>query len=328
MRVCSGIQPTGMVHVGNYFGALVNWLKMQQEGHECFFFIANQHAITLPHDPLFLPSNIISLAATLFAIGLDPSKSTIFVQSDVPAHAQLAWVLQCLAPMGQMERMVQFKEKSEQNPASSNTGLFTYPILQAADILLYKANVVPVGIDQAQHLELTRLLAHKFNTSFKPLFPEPTTLHTQTIKVVGLDGGAKMSKSKNNYIGLVEDEKTIWKKLSVATTDPARITRKDPGNPLICNVYSLHTLFSSPQDLEWVVEGCTQAKIGCLDCKGRLFTNMNAFLKPIRERYHEWMAQPEKICVALAQGAAKANKVAQATLEEVYDAIGFRYGKK
>lgn len=325
MRVLSGIQPTGIVHLGNYFGALKNWVDIQNAGHECYFFIANQHAITLPQNPETLRKNIIYLAATLLAVGLDPAKSVIFVQSDVSAHSEFAWVLNCLAPMGQMERMIQFKEKAEQSPDSVNLGLFTYPVLQTADILLYKPHLVPVGIDQAQHLELTRVLAEKFNRTYKEIFPIPQTLHTQTTKVVGLDGGAKMSKSKDNYIGLVEDQEAIWKKLAIAATDPARVRRTDPGNPFVCNIYSLHKLFSSQEDLNWVEEGCQTAKIGCLDCKKRLFKNMADFLAPIREKYDSLIKNESFIRDVLADGAKKASKIANETLQEVYELIGFKY---
>ncbi len=323
MRVFSGIQPTGVIHLGNYFGALVNWIKLQDEGNECFYSIVNQHAITIPQDPEKLRTITLELAAILLALGLD--KSTIFVQSDVPAHAQMAWVLNCLAPIGEMKRMIQFKEKSEKNPDSVTVGLFSYPILQAADIMLYKANLVPVGVDQAQHLELTRTLIKKFNSTYKPIFPEPKTLHTKTTKVVGLDGSAKMSKSCNNYIGIVEDEKTIWKKLAPAVTDPARIKKTDPGNPNICNMYSLHKLVSSKDDLKWVEDGCKNAKIGCIECKKKLFENLMKQLSPIREKYLELMSKPKHLEEILKEGGRKANKVAQQTLEEVYDLIGFKY---
>lgn len=325
MRVLSGIQPTGTVHLGNYFGALVNWVNLQNEGHECFFMVANQHAITLPQDPIALKKNTLSLFAVLLAIGLDPEKSTLFVQSDVPAHTQFAWILSNLAPLGQMERMIQFKEKSQSASDGLNLGLLSYPVLQSADIMLYKANLVPVGIDQAQHLELTRLLAEKFNRDYRDIFPLPQTLHTKTTKVVGLDGSAKMSKSKNNYIGLVEEEEVIWKKLAHAATDPARIKRSDPGNPLICNIYSLHTLFSSLESQDWVKEGCRTATIGCIDCKKILFEHMMTHLRPIRERYLALIAQPKKIEEIITYGAEKANIVANQTLAEVYDAIGFNY---
>lgn len=325
MRIFSGIQPTGTVHLGNYFGALANWVRLQNDGNDCYFCIVNQHAITLPQKPADLARWTLEIGATFLAIGLDPDKSTLFVQADVPQHAQLAWVFNCLAPMGVMERMIQFKEKSESNPDAVNLGLFTYPVLQSADILLYKADIVPVGKDQAQHLELTRDLVRKFNNNFKPIFVEPQTLHTEATKVVGLDGGAKMSKSKNNFIGLTENAEEVWNKLRTAATDPARVKRTDPGNPEICNIYALHKLMSTREDQQWVKEGCTTAKIGCMDCKKRLFENMDKMLAPIRERYNELMAKPQIVHEALAKGAEKARKVAQQTLDEVYEAIGFKY---
>ncbi len=235
MRVFSGIQPTGLVHLGNYFGALRNWVKLQNEGNDCFYSIVNHHAITLPQDPDKLREWIFDLACVLFAVGLDPQKSTIFVQSDVPAHTELAWVLNCLAPMGQMERMIQFKEKTKEGTPGS-FGLFAYPVLMAADILLYKTDLVPVGIDQAQHLELTRTLAEKFNRDFADIFPVPKTLHTTTTKVVGLDGTAKMSKSKNNFLALTDSKEENWEKLRVAATDPARVKRTDKCNPEHCKL--------------------------------------------------------------------------------------------
>lgn len=323
MRIVSGIQPTGTPHLGNYFGALVNWVKLQNEGHECFYFIANQHAITLKHDPKKLAKNTLELAAIFLAVGLE--KSTIFVQSDVPAHTQLTWILNCLSPMGVMERMIQFKEKSEKQSGSVTAGLFCYPILQAADVLLYKANMVPVGIDQAQHLELTRNLAKKFNNTFKKIFPEPETLHTKTTKVVGLDGKSKMSKSLNNYIGLSENSKKVWEKIAPAVTDPARIKKSDPGNPDICNIFSLHKLVSSKTDLDWAKDGCTNAKIGCIECKKKFFKNLETILEPIREKYESWISRPNDIKEILAQGAKNANTIANETLSEVYEAVGFKY---
>lgn len=324
MRVVSGMQPTGIAHLGNYFGAFANWVKLQNEGHECFYFIANQHAITIPQDGKQLSKATLELAATFLAAGLDPDKSTLFVQSDVPAHSQLAWVLSCFAPMGQMERMVQFKEKAAKQQSAS-LGLFSYPVLQAADVLLYKADMVPVGVDQAQHLELTRDLVQKFNNYYhKQIFPEPKTLHTKTTKVVGLDGKSKMSKSFDNYIGLIEDSDTIWKKLAPAVTDPARVTKNDPGNPDICNIYSLHKLLSSEQDCKWSNDGCRSATIGCIDCKKRLFENAEKLVGPIRESYNEWMAKPDEIKKIFALGAEKASAVALETLDEVFALVGFK----
>jgi len=325
MRIVSGIQPTGEIHLGNYFGALANWVNIQNEGHECFIFIVNQHAITLPQDGQALKEYTLKLAAMLLAVGLNPEKTTIFVQSDVPAHAQFTWILNCLAPIGIMEGMIQYKEKSEQNPKAVNIGLLTYPILQTADILLYKPDAVPVGVDQSQHLELTRKLVRKFNNTYKPIFKEPKTMLTPTPKIMGLDGSAKMSKSKNNYIALSESEKEIWEKLAPAKTDPARIKKTDPGDPDKCNIYSLHKLFSQREDLDWVNYGCRNATIGCIECKKRLHKNMVEKLKPIRDKYLEWMSKPEELKDILRRGAEKANKIAQQTLEEVYDLVGFKY---
>lgn len=328
MRVLSGIQPSGTIHLGNYFGALTNWLDLQNQGNDCFYFIANMHSITLPYDPALLAQRRLEVAATLMAIGIDPEKSTLFVQSDLSAHAELSWILSCLAPLGEMERMIQFKEKSAQSPESVNAGLLLYPILQSADILLYKPDLVPVGIDQAQHLELTRELARKFNRTYSvDFFKEPKTLHTQTIKVVGLDGTAKMSKSRNNYIGLVESPEVIKKKLAHAATDPARVKRTDPGNPEICNVFSLHQLLTPKVEQEKIIQGCRTAAIGCIDCKGTLFKNLMELLDPIRERYNHLMQKPEQINEILDFGAAKALKVARQTIDQVYDIVGFKKQK-
>jgi len=325
MRVFSGIQPTGMPHLGNYFGAFQNWIKLQNEGHDCIFSIVNQHAITLPRDKEKLVKDTIEMGAVFLAVGLDPNKSILFVQSDVPAHAELTWILSCLTPMGQMERMIQFKEKSEKDPNAVNLGLFNYPILMAADIMLYKTDLVPVGIDQAQHLELTRILVQKFNNKYGEFFVEPKTLHTETTKVVGLDGKSKMSKSYDNFIGLTETSESIWKKLSVAVTDPARVKKSDPGNPDICNIYSLHKLFSEKSDVDWVKEGCSGAKIGCMECKKKLFENIEKFLSPIREKYFELMKKPDNVKEIFHEGGKKANAIANQTLSEVYDLIGFKY---
>lgn len=325
MRICSGIQPSGKLHLGNYFGALRNWLQLQDEGNECYFFIADLHAHTQPVNPTQLSQCIVELAATLLAIGLNPEKVTLFVQSSVPAHTQLAWVLSCLAPFGEMERMIQFKEKAEHNPNAVNVGLFSYPILQAADILLYQADIVPVGVDQAQHLELTRTLARKFNNQFcpdNPLFIEPRTLHTPTPKIIGLDGQRKMSKSFDNYIALTETEESLRSKLRLAATDPARVTRSNPGTPEICNVFAWHQLFSPVAEQEWAAKGCRTAGIGCVECKGTLAKNLGAFIAPIRERYNDLMARPEYVREVLHAGAQKARAQADKVLERVYTLIG------
>ena len=291
-------------------------------------FIADLHAHTQPHQAAIMQQNILELGATLIAAGIDPEKSTLFVQSAVPAHTQLAWILNCLAPFGEMERMVQFKEKSEANPSAINVGLFAYPILQAADILLYRPEMVPVGIDQAQHLELTRTLARKFNNQYspdQPFFIEPQTLHTKTLKILGLDGTRKMSKSCYNTIALTSGEDELWHALRAGATDPARVRRSDPGNPDVCNIFTLHTLFSPQEDQDAVAAGCRAATMGCVDCKKTLYNNLNNFIAPIRDRYEALMAQPDDIRELLSLGARKANAVANETLEKVYELVGCRF---
>ncbi len=322
MRVLSGIQVTGDIHIGNYFGAIASWVELQNKGHDCFFFIANLHSLTAQPDPSSLKEWTLKGAAALIALGVDPSKSVLFVQSDVFEHAQLAWIFSCLMPIGEMERMIQFKEKSRQDMESANTGLLIYPLLQAADILLYQPDLVPVGIDQAQHLELTRIAVRKFNARYGNFFKEPQTLHTPTQKVLGLDGKEKMSKSKNNYIAVYEEKESLWAKLSKAATDPARKTRQDPGTPEICNVYSLHQLFSSVSDQQWSAQGCRTASIGCSECKRKLCENIEQFISPVRARYKELCANTSYLESILEQGALKARSIAHATLREVYQLVG------
>ncbi|MGD1997799.1 MAG: tryptophan--tRNA ligase [Candidatus Dependentiae bacterium] len=328
MRICSGIQPSGKLHLGNYFGALHNWLKLQAKGDECYFFIADLHAHTQPIKGETLSTYTLELMATLLAVGLDPEKVTLFAQSAVPGHTQLAWILSCLAPFGEMERMIQFKEKSANNPNAVNVGLFAYPILQAADILLYQADIVPVGVDQAQHLELTRTLARKFNNQFcpedQPLFVEPRTLHTPTPKIIGLDGQRKMSKTYNNYIALTDSKEDLKQKLRLAATDPARIKRTDPGNPDVCNIFSMHKMFSDVETQKWANKGCRSAEIGCVQCKGSVFDSINTFIGPIREKYHELMKRPDDLHDALAHGAKKAQAQAGQVMAKVSELVGIR----
>src|SRR5690242_15347232 len=232
-RVFSGIQPSGELHIGNYLGAVRNWVALQDH-HECFFCIVDYHAITVPYEPEDLRRRTYEMAISLLAAGLDPNKCTLFVQSAVPEHTELAWIFNSVTPLGELERQTQFKDKS-QRQESVLTGLLTYPILQAADILLYRADKVPVGEDQVQHLELSREIARRWNARFAtddaPYFAEPQPLLTPTRRLMGLDGQAKMSKSLNNYIGLLESTDEIWAKLRPAVTDPARIRKTDPGTP-------------------------------------------------------------------------------------------------
>src|SRR6185503_11280978 len=244
-RIFSGIQPSGSLHIGNYLGAVKNWVELQHK-YESFFCIVDYHAITRPYEPTELRALTADMALGLLAAGLDPAKCTVFVQSMVPEHTELAWIFNTLTPLGELERQTQFKEKASKEQ-SVPAGLLNYPVLQAADILLYRAELVPVGEDQLQHLELSREIARRWNGRFGDFFPEPQPLLTATRRILGLDGQAKMSKSLGNTIGLFETPEAIWEKLRPAATDPARVTRKDPGNPEVCNVFTLHQGFSPPE---------------------------------------------------------------------------------
>ncbi|MCH7758789.1 tryptophan--tRNA ligase [Patescibacteria group bacterium] len=327
MRLLSGIQPTGLLHLGNYLGAIKNWVKLQNK-YDSLFCIVDYHAITVPYDPKKLPKMILDLTLDYLACGIDPKKSIIFVQSDVPEHTELAWILSTVTSLGDLKRMTQFKDKSKQHAENINAGLFNYPILMAADILLYKAQVVPVGQDQLQHLELAREIARKFNKKYGRVFPEPKSMLTGGARIMSLnDPRKKMSKSygEKSYIALSDSPETIWKKLATAVTDPARVTIKDPGTPEICNIYHLHQLFSSKKQIDQVADACRNAKFGCLDCKKILWENIVKELKPIQEKRKALAANPEKIKKLLQQGAQEAKKIAQKTISEVKEKMGLKY---
>jgi tryptophanyl-tRNA synthetase len=320
----SGIQPSGIVHIGNYCGAIRNWVRLMND-YDSIFCIVDYHALTQPYDRDLLAQRTFEAALVNIAAGLDPARCRIFVQGHVPEHTELAWILNTVTPMGDLSRMTQFKEKSQRAESESyiNTGLFTYPVLQAADILLYKAVAVPVGEDQIQHIELTREIARKFNARFGEVFPEPQQLvPKEGARILGLDGKTKMSKSLNNYIGLLEDSKSVWQKLAPAVTDPARVRRTDPGNPDICNIFTLHKSFSPAVDQEWAAVGCRTAGIGCIDCKKTLHKNMMSELDPIRERAADLEAHPDAVRAALSDGARACRELADHTMEEVRAAIG------
>jgi tryptophanyl-tRNA synthetase len=337
-RIFSGIQPSGSLHIGNYLGAVKNWVDLQHK-YESFFCIVDYHAITVPYEPADLRARTTDMALSLMAAGLDPAKCTLFVQSRVPEHTELAWIFNTLTPLGELERQTQFKEKASREE-SVPAGLLNYPVLQAADILLYRAELVPVGEDQVQHLELSREIARKWNARFdaSPLasrasgeqkdeaqpgfFPEPKPLLTPTRRVMGLDGQAKMSKSLGNTVELLEDPASIWEKLRPAVTDPARVRRTDPGTPEICNIYHLHKAFSSPATVEHVAVQCRTAGWGCLDCKKVLHESMEKELVPIRARAREIAAEPKRLSEALEAGAERARTVARQTMGEVRTKMG------
>ncbi len=321
--VFSGIQPSGIVHIGNYAGAIRTWANMLGE-YDCTFCVVDLHAMTVPYEPDQMRRRIFDTFVLNMAAGLDPERSRLFVQSHVPEVAELCWILMNCAAMGDLNRMTQFKEKSERVSGHINAGLFTYPVLMAADILLYKAEVIPVGDDQTQHLEFAREVARRFNTQFGDTFPEPEPLFSDVPRLMGLDAKDKMSKSLDNYISLLDDEGEVWEKLRTAATDPARVRRTDPGTPEICNIFTMHRVFSPPQDIEWSADGCRTADIGCIDCKKCLARNMNEELDPIRARYAELAAHPERVRELMDEGAARCRAIARATMEEVRQKVGIR----
>jgi tryptophanyl-tRNA synthetase len=319
-RILSGMQPTGELHLGNYLGALANWARLQDD-YDCFFCVVDQHAITVDHDPKALPGRVFDMAVSYLAGGIDPNRATIFVQSAVPEHTELAWYLNAVTQYGELTRMTQFKDKSE--GADATSALFTYPVLMAADILIYKATHVPVGEDQTQHLELARNVAHRFNTKFKKgYFPLPEGLYSNTPRIMGLDGLRKMSKSLGNHIAMLEEPKPLWKKLAGAYTDPQRTTQDEPGRPEICNIYKMHTALTDAARLPVLADNCRTASAGCGHCKKELEGSLNATLGPMRERAKELRATPDRVHEILREGARKARAVAQETLREVRSLMG------
>jgi len=321
-RLFSGMQPTGELHLGNYLGALKQWVELARSGqYDCIFCIVDAHAITVEHEPKELPKRILDAATLYIAAGIDPSQTTLFVQSDVPQHTELAWYLSSVTPMGDLGRMTQFKEKAENRPHVS-ASLFTYPVLMAADILLYKAQVVPVGEDQIQHLELAREICRKFNARYGDIFPEPQPRLSTTRRLMGLDGQAKMSKSRGNTISLLETPEEMWAKLRPAFTDPQRQRRADPGRPEVCNIFTMHRAVSPKDVVELVDQNCRGAAWGCADCKKVLHEHLVKELAPIRERALELQQKPEQVIEVLRAGADRCRKLAEETLTEVRDALG------
>ncbi len=334
-RIFSGIQPSGELHIGNYLGAVKNWVQLQHR-FESIFCIVDYHAITIAYEPEVLRTRRREMAVSLLAAGIDPAKATLFVQSAVPEHTELAWIFNTITPLGELERQTQFKDKA-QRQESVNAGLLNYPVLQAADILLYRADSVPVGEDQLQHLELSRVIARRWNAQFgrptgakledgsperEEFFPEPQAVLTPTRRIMGLDGQVKMSKSMGNTIGLLEGSEQIWAKLRPAVTDPKRIKRTDPGTPEVCNIYHLHKAFSPPETVEHVAVQCSTAGWGCIDCKKVLFESMEQELVPIRRRAEELRAKPKLVDEALAAGAERCARLAADTMTAVRERMG------
>jgi tryptophanyl-tRNA synthetase len=315
-RALSGMRPTGRVHLGNYLGALDNWVRLQ-ESHDCFFFVANWHALTTDTDVREVPRDTIEMIADWLGAGLDPQRCTMFVQSWVPEHAELHLLFSMVTPVGWLERVPTYKEMIEQlGLESPSYGFLGYPLLQSADILMYKPQWVPVGADQVPHIELTREVARRFNNVFGEVFPEPQAKLTQIPKVPGTDG-RKMSKSLGNAIYLSDPTDTVREKVRPMVTDPARKRRSDPGNPDVCPVFDLHRIFTPAADREWAAHGCRTAGIGCLDCKAKLLEYLEPALAPIRERRQVFAEKPDAIVDILREGSARARRVAEATMEDV-----------
>ncbi len=324
-RVFSGMQPSGEAHLGNYLGALRQWVDMQNE-YDCFFCVVDDHAITGEFAGEALPTRTFELAVSFLAVGLDPSRSTIFVQSDVPEHTELSWLFNAVTPVGDLERMTQYKDKTARL-SSIPVGLLNYPVLQAADILIYRAELVPVGEDQIQHLELAREIARRWNARFGDVFPEPRALVSGSGRILGLDGSAKMSKSLGNTVSILAEPDEIRERVRTAVTDPQRVRRTDPGRPDFCNVYTLHEHLTDPALLPDIAEQCRTAQRGCVECKGILADAIIERFAPFRERARHYRENPEEVVAILDDGAERARSLARETMAEVRARMGLDWRK-
>jgi tryptophanyl-tRNA synthetase len=325
-RVLSGMRSTGKLHLGNYVGALDNWVRMQDE-YECFFCVVDWHALTTDYaDTSQVKQNSVEVALDWLAAGLDPERSVIFIQSHVPAHAELHLLLSMITPLGWLERVPTYKEQREniKDKDLGTYGFLGYPVLQAADILMYKADVVPVGEDQVAHIELTREIARRFNGFYGKrgnVFPEPQVLLTRAPKLPGTDG-RKMSKSYGNAILLTDPEPVVRQKLKTMVTDPARVRRSDPGNPDVCPVGDLHKIFSDRATMDRVNAGCRSAGIGCIECKSWAADALVQLLSPMQERRKKFEENLRLAWDILEAGSERACKVAAVTMDGVRDAMG------
>jgi tryptophanyl-tRNA synthetase len=320
-RIFSGIQPSGTVHLGNDLGAIRNYARLQHE-YEAIYCIVDYHALTSTHDPDLLRSRTREMAASLLALGLDPDRCTLFVQSHRPEHTELAWLLATVTPVSWLERTPTYKEKKETQPDDINHGLLTYPVLQAADIVIYKASLVPVGRDQAAHLELSREIVRSFNNRYGRTFPEPQAVYTEAPVVLGTDGVRKMSKSVGNTIDILGPEELIRRQVMSMVTDTKRILRTDPGRPEVCNVCQLQPHFG--EDYEELWEGERTARTGCVDMKRVLADRIVARYAGARERYRELMDTPARVDEVLAAGADRIRPIAESTMAEVREKMGLR----
>jgi tryptophanyl-tRNA synthetase len=319
-RVFSGFRVTGEQHIGNYLGAIRNYVALQED-YDCIYCAVDVHSLTTLEDARQVGENSLTSAMVMLAAGVDPERSIIFVQSHVPEVMELAEYFAMLTPLGVLTRVPTFKEKVRQQPENVNLGLVGYPVLMAADILLYRASVVPIGVDQEPHLEFAREIARKFNGRFGATFPEPKSVHTTTPLVRGLDGQAKMSKSMGNHIPIGASAEETTRLVMSAVTDPQRQRRSDPGRPEVCNVYSLHEIFT-PDRVGEIYGQCTTASWGCVDCKRVLAGSINDAFASFRARYVELAADPERVRAILRDGAARASAIARETMAEVRERMG------
>ncbi|MBI4126046.1 MAG: tryptophan--tRNA ligase [Deltaproteobacteria bacterium] len=328
-RILSGNRPTGKLHWGNYFGALKQWVELQ-DSYECFFFIADWHALTTDYDhPEKIKPSVMEVLKDWMAVGIDPKKSVLFLQSWVKEHAELHLLLSMMTPLGWLERVPSFKDMQQElrDRDLNMYGFLGYPLLQSADIILYQADSVPVGEDQVAHIELTREIVRRFHhiTKTEKVFVEPKPLLTKTPRIPGTDG-RKMSKSFGNAIYIADDDATVRQKMMATITDPARKRREDPGNPDVCNIFSYHKLTSPKKDVDMVDRECRRAGIGCVECKKLCIENALQFWQPLRERRETWDGKEQELLGMMREGSVKAQTVAAKTMERVREVMGLNYG--
>ncbi len=321
-RVFSGARPTGRQHLGNYLGAIKNYVALQ-ENYDCVYCVVDLHALTTLSDTKHLRQWTYEMVLGWLAAGMGPDLGTIiFVQSHVPQVTELHTILSMVTPLGKLTRLPTFKEKVRQQPDNVNYGLVGYPVLMASDITLYKADAVPVGVDQASHLEFTREIVRTFNYHFGPVLVEPQAKYTETPKVLGIDGVNKMSKSLDNHIELASEPEELFARVRMMVTDPQRQRRSDPGRPEVCNVFSLHNIFTPQETVQQIDADCRTAAIGCVDCKKMLAQNLADYLAPFRERRAELATNPNHVWDVLQEGAERARVTARQVLDEVKTAVG------
>ncbi|PKN05650.1 MAG: tryptophan--tRNA ligase [Deltaproteobacteria bacterium HGW-Deltaproteobacteria-9] len=323
-RILSGMRPTGKLHLGNLQGALKNWIYLQgQQKYECYYFVADWHALTSDYsDTGDIQGNRVDMVIDWLSAGLDPEKSTLFVQSSIKEHAELFVILSMITPLAWLERNPTYKEmKTELSGKDLSTfGFLGYPVLQAADIIMYKASGVPVGVDQLPHVELTREIARRFNFLYREIFPIPDPLLTDFPKLLGIDG-RKMSKSYENSIYISDRGKVLKDKVAAMFTDPQRMRRKDPGRPEICNVYTFHQIYSPGEDVDRIRVECSRAGIGCTDCKRQLSARIAEAMSPVHDRRDYYLHHPDEVRAIIENGNARAARIARLTMEEVREAV-------